>query len=129
MEMMLMTGDLVANSCPTLAAPWTVTCQAPLPMGLSGKNTGVGCHSLLNPGIKPQSPALQADSLPTDLQGKSITEIVNVINKCRYHKWRQPRVPLQGKQALFSSYLMAYGLNFTFIDTRTSIPFWFPYAW
>ena len=34
-----------------------------------GKNTGVGCHALLqgdltNPGIKSVSPALQADSLP-----------------------------------------------------------------
>ena len=38
---------------------------------------------LLNPGLKPQSPALQADSLPTDLQGKPIMEIINVtiVNK------------------------------------------------
>ena len=26
---------------------WTVTCQAPLSKGFSGKNTGVGCHALL----------------------------------------------------------------------------------
>ena len=26
---------LVAKSCPTLATPWTVACQAPLPMGFS----------------------------------------------------------------------------------------------
>ena len=26
---------------------WTVACQAPLPMRFSGKNTGVGCHALL----------------------------------------------------------------------------------
>ena len=43
-----------------------------------GKNTGVGCHSLLqgdlpDPGIKPGSPALQADSLPSELPGKSHT--------------------------------------------------------
>ena len=36
-----------------------------------GKNTGVGCHALLkgdhpNPGIKPRSPASQADSLPPE---------------------------------------------------------------
>ena len=38
---------------------------------------------LLNPGLEPQSPALQADSLPTDLQGKPIMEIINVtiVNK------------------------------------------------
>ena len=40
-----------------------------------GKNTGVGCHSLLqdnlpNTGIKPRSPALQADSLSSEPSGK-----------------------------------------------------------
>ena len=29
--------DLVAKSCPTLATPWTVACQAPLFMGCSGQ--------------------------------------------------------------------------------------------
>ena len=29
------------------AAPWTVACQVPLSMGFPGKNTGVGCHFLL----------------------------------------------------------------------------------
>ena len=37
------------------------------PQDSLGKNTGVGCHSLLqdlpDPGIEPGSPALQADSL------------------------------------------------------------------
>ena len=27
--------------------PWTVACQAPLSLGFSRKNTGVGCHFLL----------------------------------------------------------------------------------
>ena len=40
-----------------------------------GKTTEVGCHALLqgnlpNPGIKPRSPALQADSLPSETPGK-----------------------------------------------------------
>jgi len=39
------------------------------------KNTGVGCHALLqgnlpNPGIEPRSPTMQADSLPSELLGK-----------------------------------------------------------
>ena len=39
------------------------------------KNTGVGCHFLLqgnlpDPGIKPRSPALQEDSLPSEPPGK-----------------------------------------------------------
>ena len=40
-----------------------------------GKNTGVGCHALLqgdlpSPGIKPRSPPSQADSLPSEPLGK-----------------------------------------------------------
>ena len=35
-------------SCVQLfATPWAIACQAPLSMGFSGKNTGVGCCSLL----------------------------------------------------------------------------------
>ena len=42
-------SGLMAQLCPTLATPGTVTCQAPLPMGdiPPGKNTGMGCHFLL----------------------------------------------------------------------------------
>ena len=47
----LMDGDrqvgLFAQSCPTLATPWTVACQPPLSMDSPGKKTGVGCHFLL----------------------------------------------------------------------------------
>ena len=41
---------LVAKSCPTLATPWTVACQAPLSRGFSRQeywSGGVGCHFLL----------------------------------------------------------------------------------
>ena len=38
----------VAQSYVTLyVTPWAVAHQAPLFMGFSSKNTGVGCHSLL----------------------------------------------------------------------------------
>ena len=45
------------------------------PWDSPGKNTGVGCHALLqgnlpNPGIEPRSPALQADCLPSEAPGK-----------------------------------------------------------
>ena len=43
------------------------------PQNSPGKNTGVGSHSLgdlLQPGIKPRSPTLQADSLPSEPPGK-----------------------------------------------------------
>ena len=46
------------------------------PWNSPGQKTGVGSLSLLqgdlpNPGIEPRSPALQADSLPAEPQGKS----------------------------------------------------------
>ena len=65
----------MANSCPTLAIPWTVACQAPLSMGFSREEhwSGLPLSSpgdLPDPGIEPRSPALQADSLLTELCGK-----------------------------------------------------------
>ena len=78
-------GGLVTKSCPTLATPWTVACQAPIRGILQanilqwvpslgdlpnpGIKPGVGCHLLLQ-GIfltQEPNPALQADSLPTEL--------------------------------------------------------------
>ena len=44
----VLSRSVVSNS----ATPWTVACQAPLSMGFPGKNTGVGCHFLLQ-GIFP----------------------------------------------------------------------------
>ena len=66
---------LVAKSCLTLSTPWTVGHQAPLSMGFSRQEYWSGFPfpspgNFPNPGIKPGSPALQADSLPTELQGK-----------------------------------------------------------
>ena len=53
------------------AIPWTVARQAPLSMGFSRQEYGSGlpCPSpgdLPDPGIEPRSPALQADSLPSE---------------------------------------------------------------
>ena len=61
---------LVAKSCPTLATPWTVARQAPLSMGFSRQEYWSGFPSpgdLPDPEIEPRSPALQGDSLPTEL--------------------------------------------------------------
>ena len=53
---------LVAQSCPTLCYPME-SMTSSVPWNSPGKNTGVGCHSLLqgifNPGIEP---GLQTDS-------------------------------------------------------------------
>ena len=55
--------------------PWTVACQAPLSMGFSRQEywNGLPCPppgDLPDPGIQPRSPALQADSLPSEPPGK-----------------------------------------------------------
>ena len=65
-------GGLVAKSCPTLATPWTVAHQAPLSMEFSRQEYWSGLPfpspgDLPDPGIKSRSPALQADSLLTEL--------------------------------------------------------------
>ena len=54
--------------------PWTVAYQAPLSMGFSREEYWSGLSfpppgDLPDPGIESRSPALQADSLPTELQG------------------------------------------------------------
>ena len=65
-------GGLVAKLCSTLATPWTVACKSPLSMGFSRQEYWSGLSfpspgDIPDPGIKPESPALQADSLPTEL--------------------------------------------------------------
>ena len=69
---------LVSKSCLVpLATPWTVARQAPRSLGFSRQEYWSGLPfpspgDLPDSGIKPGSPALQADSLPTELQGKLI---------------------------------------------------------
>ena len=57
------------------ATPWTVAYHTPESMGFSGQEYWSGLpfpssEDLPNSGIEPRSPALQADSLPTELQEK-----------------------------------------------------------
>ena len=54
------------------ATPWTAACQAPLSMGLPGKNIQVACHALLQgifptQGSNPRLLHCQADSLESDM--------------------------------------------------------------
>ena len=54
---------------------WTVACQDPLSLGFSRQEywSGLPCSSpgdLPDPGIEPESPALQVYSLPTEPPGK-----------------------------------------------------------
>ena len=65
-------------SCVQLfVVPWTIACQASLSAGFSrqGHRSGSPCPSLgdlPDPGIKPRSPASQADSLQFELPGKPL---------------------------------------------------------
>ena len=68
-------GGVIAKLCPTLATPWTVACQASLSMGFCRQEYQSGLPfpspgDLPNPEIELGSPALQTDSLLTELQGK-----------------------------------------------------------
>ena len=74
---------LVTQSRPILCDP--MNCSLPgsfVHVDSPGKNTGVGCHALLqglfpNPGIKPRSPALQVILCRLNHQGSS-SELCNV---------------------------------------------------
>ena len=73
---------LVAQSVWFFATPWNVACQAPLSMELFWQEYwgGLPCPpsgDLPNPGIKPRSPALQADSLPAELPAKRLGKCVS----------------------------------------------------
>ena len=68
--------------------PWTVACQAPISMGFPRQEYWSrlpfpSLGDLPEPGIKPKSPALQADSLPSEELGKlsnySVPMIVSAL--------------------------------------------------
>ena len=118
-------GGIVAKSCLTLEALWTVARQAPLSMGFSRQEYWSGLPfpspgDLADSGIEPRSPALQADSLPTELWGKPLGTInkfkVSTTSSVRSgllsgcggyiythiythtHTWNSSRVPYMGKK-------------------------------
>ena len=71
----------------TLAIPWTVTCQAPQSMGFLRQEYWSGlpfpsAGDLPDSGIEPESPALQLDSLLTELRGKPIAYAFDLIVLC-----------------------------------------------
>ena len=85
----------VAQLCLTLcdpmdcSPPWTIACQAPLSMGFSKQEYWSGLpfpfpEHLLDPGIEPRSPALQAEFLPSELEGRSgkSTETFSMKRSC-----------------------------------------------
>ena len=76
-----------SQSCLTLCDPRTVACQAPLSVGFFRQEYWSELPfptpgDLPNPGIKPRSPALQADALPSESPGESSKTLV-IINQVR----------------------------------------------
>ena len=72
----------VARSCPTLCNPWTIAHQAPPSMGFSRQEYWSGLPfpspgGLLNPGIEPRSPTLQAEALTSAPPGKPCIQYFN----------------------------------------------------
>ena len=75
---------LVAESCLLLETPRTIVRQAPLSMGFSRQECWSGlpfpsAGDLPHPGIEPRSPALQADSLPSELPGKPLRAMRSIL--------------------------------------------------
>ena len=77
-------GGLIAKSFLILVTSWTVVCQVPLSMALSRQEYWSGLPfpspgHLPYPGIELGCLAVQADSLPTELQGKPMAECIWII--------------------------------------------------
>ena len=73
-----------------LAIPWTVACQAALSMGFFRQEycsalPFPSSGDLPNPGIKPRSPALQADTLPSEPPRKRPYKPRQHIKKQRHY--------------------------------------------
>ena len=73
------------------ATPWTVVYKAPLSMEFSRQEYWSGLPfpspgDLPDPGIKPRSPALRADALPSEPSGNRTLLII-------YLNWKQSRCP------------------------------------
>ena len=78
------------NRVQLFGTPWTEARQAPLSMAFSRQEywSGLPCPppgALPHPGIKPGSPALQADSLPSEPPGKPLC-LWGIISTCIVHR-------------------------------------------
>ena len=76
---------LVSQSCSTLVTPWAVAHQVPLSMEFSRQEYWSGLPrpspgDLPNSETEPESPSLQADSLPSELPGKPLKKKNRIIN-------------------------------------------------
>ena len=77
--------SVLVSVMPDSATPWTIAHQGPLSMGFSRQEYWSRLplpspRDLPDPGIEPGSPALQADSLPSEPLGKPLL----VMHICDY---------------------------------------------
>ena len=96
------------------ATPWTVAYQAPPSMGFSRQKYRSGLPfpssgDLPNPGIKPGSPALQTDALPSEPPGKPFSSIPiqmlgEMTNICSHRKLKDAVVDRELKVTLMMCY-------------------------
>ena len=73
-------------------APWTIACQAPLPMGFSKQEYWSGLPfpspgDFLNPGIKPASPALAGGFFTTSTTWEA--QVQSTVYQNTYDKYRE----------------------------------------
>ena len=82
----------VLQSCMTLCDPMNCAHQAPLSMGFFRQEYWTGLSSLLpgdlpNPGIKPTSPSLQVDAIPSEPPRKPFESLISSISRIRRRKY------------------------------------------
>ena len=102
---------LVSQSCPILAVLWTVVRQAPLSMEFFRQEYWsylpfLSPGDLPHPGIKPWSPALQGDSLPSEPPGKPLSNALNetqfsTLRSCVFFSSGQFGLPVKGPRVAF----------------------------
>ena len=105
--------------CPLFATPWIVARQASLSMGFSRREYWSGLpfpspEDLPNPGIKPRSPALQADSLPAEPPGKPNWYLGHAQSSSSYR--------LRAKDFKVTSELKDYGCSASQLTIFVSLP-------
>ena len=96
--------------------PWTVVRQTPLSTGFPRQEYWSGLPfsspgDLSNPEIEPRSPALEADSLPSDYQGRPRSP-GNELNNLFSLKSLQPIYFLHIKEDINSRALLSKKLHF-----------------
>ena len=110
------------KSCLALATPWTVAHQPPLFMGFLRQEYWRGLPfpspgDLPDPGIKPKSPALQADSLLTEPPGKILSKLKRFIFgeegiPWSQHAWVGIQTLMLRNTWLWASHFTSQGLGF-----------------